>query len=452
MKMRLYTFALVLLGVAVSANAQTLTVLYNFGSNSGDPLFPLYSGVIAQGPDGSLYGTTPLGGTLNNGAVFRVTPAGTMTVLHSFMGGDGQAPFGGLTLGTDGNFYGTTFFTIFKITSSGQLTTLYTFSGDSDPNGWEPYAPPVEGADGNFYGTTSAGGPDGGGGVYKITPSGTITRLHSFLASDGYTAYDALIQGTDGNFYGTTSKGGSGTVGTIFRITPTGTFTVLYNFDTTHGTTPYSSLVQASDGNFYGTTEAGGASGFGVIFRMTRAGQLTVLHNFTGAGDGGNPLAGLTLATDGNAYGTTDVGGTLNFGVVFKLTPQGTFSVVNNFDSIHGAYPTTPLIQNTNGEFYGDTYEGGTADEGTFFSLDTGLGPFVSLVRRSGKVGRVIGILGQGLTGTTSVSFNGVAAKFKVLSDTSLTATVPKSATTGLVTVVTPARTLKSNQKFIVVP
>jgi uncharacterized repeat protein (TIGR03803 family) len=450
--MRLYTLALVLLGIVISANAQTLTVLYNFGANSGDPLFPLYAGLLAQGADGSLYGTTPLRGTLNDGAVFKVTPEGKMTVLHSFVGGDGDAAFGGLTLGTDGNFYGTTWYTIFKITSSGQLTTLYTFNGDTDPNGWQPYAPPVEGADGNFYGTTSAGGPDGGGDVYKITPSGTITRLHSFLVSDGYTAYDALIQGTDGNFYGTTSQGGSGSVGTIFRITPAGAFTVLYNFDATHGATPYSSLVQGSDGNFYGTAEAGGTLGYGVIFKMTPAGNLTVLHNFTGASDGGNPTAGLALATDGNAYGTTDGGGTLNYGVVFKLTPQSAFSVVNNFDSVHGAFPTTPLIQNTNGEFYGDTYEGGTASEGTFFSLDIGLGPFVSLVPPSGRVGRVIGILGQGFKGTTSVSFNGVSATFNVLSNTCLTATVPKGAATGLVTVVTPTRTLTSNRKFIVVP
>jgi uncharacterized repeat protein (TIGR03803 family) len=450
---RLSTFALVLLGMAISANAQTLSVLYNFGANSGDPLFPIYPGLLAQGSDGNLYGTTPLGGTLNDGTVFRVTPAGKLTVLHSFVGQDGEAPFGGLTLGTDGNFYGTTFSgTIFKISSSGQLITLYTFSGDSDPNGWEPYAPPVEGTDGNFYGTTSAGGPDGGGAVYKITPSGTITRLHNFLVDDGYTAYAALIQGTDGSFYGTTTQGGSGSVGTIFQITPTGTFTVLYSFDTTHGAAPYSSLVQASDGNFYGTTEAGGTFGSGVIFRMTPAGNLTVLHNFTGASDGGNPTAGLTLTSGGSAYGVTDVGGTLNYGVVFKMTSQGMFSVVNNFDNVHGAFPATPLIQNTNGRFYGETFQGGTANEGTFFSLNVGLGPFVSLVPQSGKVGELIGILGQDLTGTTSVSFNGISANFTVRSSTSLTAIVPKGATTGLVTVVSPARTLKSNQKFIVVP
>lgn len=445
--------AVVLMGLAISGNAQTLNVLYNFGSNSGDPLFPLYAGLVAQGPDGNLYGTTPLGGTLNNGAVFKVTPAGTMTVLHSFDGGDGQAPFGGLTLGTDGNFYGTTFINIFKITPSGQLTVLYTFEGDIDLNGWEPYAPPVEGIDGNFYGTTSTGGPTGVGGVYKITPLGAITKLHSFLPSDGYTAYSALIQGADGNFYGTTSQGGSSLVGTVFRISPAGVFTVLYNFDVAHGASPYSSLIQAGDGNFYGTTEAGGTAGAGVIFRMTPAGQFTVLHNFTGASDdGGNPTAPLTLGTDGNAYGTTDVGGTLNDGVIYKLTPQGTFSVVNNFDSVHGALPTTPLIQNTNGKFYGDTYIGGTANEGTFFSLDVGLKPFAGLVPPAGRVAKVIGILGQGLTGTTSVSFNGVAAKFVVRSSTCLTATVPKGATSGFVTVVTPARTLKSNQKFVVVP
>jgi uncharacterized repeat protein (TIGR03803 family) len=453
-KLRAWKMALgvFLVTMALSAPAQTLNVLYNFGTNSGDPLFPLYAGLIAQGQDGSLYGTTPLGGSLNDGAVFKVTPAGTMTVLHSFGEGDGEAPFGGLTLGTDGNLYGTTFFTIFKITSSGQLTTLYSFSGDSDPNGWEPYAPPVQGADGNFYGATSAGAFDGGGAVYRITPSGSITRLHSFSVSDGYTPYDALIQGVDGNFYGTTSQGGSGSVGTVFRITPTGTLTVLYNFDTTHGATSYSSLIQASDGNFYGTTEAGGSFGYGVIFRMTPAGQLTVLHNFTGGSDGGNPTAGLTLATDGNFYGTTDVGGTLDDGVVFKLTPLGTFSVVYNFDVVHGAYPVTPLIQNTNGKFYGDAQEGGTANEGTFFSLDVSLGPFVRLVPAAGWFQQTIGILGQGFSGTTGVSFNGAAAKFNVVSDTYITALVPVSATTGLVTVVTPSGTLTSNQPFRILP
>jgi uncharacterized repeat protein (TIGR03803 family) len=449
--MRLSALVLVLLAMAIFTNAQNLDVLYNFGTNGGDPLFPLYAGFVAQGPDGSLYSTTPLGGTLNNGAVFKVTPAGEMTVLHSFMGGDGEDAFGGLTLGSDGNFYGTTFTNIFKISSNGQLTVLYSFSGDTDIHGWMPYAPPVQGADGNFYGTTSTGGP-GVGGVYEISSSGVITRLHSFIVSDGYASYAALLQGTDGNFYGTTTQGGSGNVGTVFRITPTGTFTVLYNFDTTHGAAPYSSLVQASDGNFYGTTEAGGTFGSGVVFRMSPAGNLTVLHNFTGASDGGNPTAGLTLATDGNAYGTADVGGTLNYGVVFKVTPQGTFSVVNNFDSVHGAIPATPLLQNTNGKFYGDTYIGGTANEGTFFSLDLGLGQFVSLIPRSGKVGKLVGILGQGLAGTTSVSFNGVSAEFTVRSGTCLTATVPNGATTGLVAVVTSTRTLKSNQTFIVVP
>jgi hypothetical protein len=146
------------------------------------------------------------------------------------------------------------------------------------------------------------------------------------------------------------------------------------------------------------------------------------------------------------------VGGTLDDGVVFKLTPLGTFSVVYNFDVVHGAYPVTPLIQNTNGKFYGDAQEGGTANEGTFFSLDVSLGPFVRLVPAAGWFQQTIGILGQGFSGTTGVSFNGAAAKFNVVSDTYITALVPVSATTGLVTVVTPSGTLTSNQPFRILP
>ncbi|MGC1373603.1 MAG: choice-of-anchor tandem repeat GloVer-containing protein [Candidatus Sulfotelmatobacter sp.] len=182
----------------------SVLVLYNLGSKRGDPSQPTYSGIVAQGRDGNLYSTAPGGGAKSGGAVFKVTPAGTLSVLYSFTGGgsDGFAPMGGLTLGTDGNFYGTTFEggesnlgTVFKITSTGRLTTLYTFTGIGD--GSTPQAPPIQGTDGNFYGTTT------GGTVYELTPSGNLTTLYTF--DTGGSPTTPLVEGTDGNFYGTTS-------------------------------------------------------------------------------------------------------------------------------------------------------------------------------------------------------------------------------------------------------
>ena len=266
------TYALLILALLGSGRAQ-YSVLYNFGSRSGDPLEPFYSGIIAQGRDGNLYSTAP-GGANNVGAVFKITPAGTLTTLYSFDTTHGAYPYGGLTLGMDGNFYGTTsgggagWGTVFKITPSGALTVLYNFTNGSD--GASPYAPPIQGTDGNFYGTAFGGGICGNcGTVYKITPSGTFTSLYQFDVTHGFGPYAPLVQGTDGNFYGTTQDGGTNDDGVVFKVTSAGKLTVLYNFDLTHGALPLGPLVQGSDGNFYGTAETGGSANNGVVFKIT---------------------------------------------------------------------------------------------------------------------------------------------------------------------------------------
>jgi uncharacterized repeat protein (TIGR03803 family) len=447
--------ALVILNfvVSVPANAQTLSVLYNFGTNPGDPIDGgTAPNVVAQGRDGNLYTTSWAGGTNNLGTVYRVTPAGTLTVLYSFDGVHGDEPISGVILATDGNFYGTTSTggassngTVFKITPGGILTTLYNFTGGSD--GGIPYAPPIQGNDGNLYGTARSGG-GGYGTVYKLTLSGTFAVLHQFAGTDGATPLANLSQATDGNFYGTTDAGGNGTCncGTVFKITPSGTLTVLYNFDNTHGNSPlYASLVQASNGKFYGTTYYGGANGVGVIYQMTSSGVVTVLHDFTNY-DGGPPTVALVQATDGSLY---SVGG----GKLFRINPSsGNFSVQYTYGA--EGNPSSPLLQNTNGVFYGKTNNGGTAGDGVFYSFSEGLKSFVTFLPRQslGKVGASIGILGQGFTGTTAVSFNGTSATFTVTSDTYLTATVPSGAITGPVTVLTPGAHLMSNMRFRVTP
>jgi len=440
---------LALTAATLSAHAQTYTDLFDFdGTRGSSPQDPQ---LLAQGQDGNLYGTTAYGGSNDLGVVFRMSPSGAISALYSFDGPHGERPWGGLTLGTDGNFYGTTvrggdhqYGTVFQITPGGNLTVLYSFTDGSD--GAYPYATPVQGTDGNFYGVTQSAT------AYKITPSGTFKLLGSIPGA----SVAPLIQGTDGSFYGTSQVGGKFGFGSVFKMTPAGKVKIVYSFDVTHGSTPIGPVVQGSDGNYYGTTMSGGTSEGGVVFKLTPGGVLKVLHNFvqnTGS-DGASPLAGPVFATDGNIYGVTPAGGNVGprYGVIFKTTSTGTYSVLYDFDKSHGASANATPMQHTNGKIYSLTLGGGTHGYGVAYNLDLSLNPFVKLVFSSGKVGKTVEVLGGGLTGAISVKFNGTSAKFNVVSDTYLTATVPAGATTGPVTVKTPGGTLTSSTKFRVTP
>jgi uncharacterized repeat protein (TIGR03803 family) len=450
--------AIAALGVS-SAHAQnTYTDIHDF--NTSTLVSPEYAGLLAQGRDGSLYGTTPSGGTLGFGGVFKITPTGTYSVIYNFDGtAHGKTPRSGLTLGTDGNFYGTTwqggtsnYGTVFQVTAAGILTVLHNFSYS---DGGNPYSPPVQGTDGSYYGATEAGGT-GSGTVYKITSSGTFTSLHSFSFSECATPVAPLIQGTDGNFYGTCETGGAaGGDGSVIKITSAGVVTVMYSFDFTHGSHPNGPLVQGTNGNFYGTTSGGGSLDGGVVFKLTSAKVLTVLYNFNakpGSVDGNLVDAGVIQATDGNFYGVTDGGGTNGFGIVYEITPAGVYSVLFNLVKATGSVPQTTLRQHTNGKLYGEANSGGANSLGALFSFALGFKSFVIEMPTSGKVAKSVGILGSGFTGTTSVNFNGTNATYTVMSDTYISATVPSGAGTGFVNVVTPGGTLKSNLTFRVTP
>ena len=466
---RLFSCAAVMfvLALTVVAHAQTFSALYNFGSNSGDPYQgnPYYPEIVAQGRDGNLYSTAPNGGANDAGAVFKITPAGTLSVLYSFDGAHGSTPYGGLTLGTDGNFYGTTSGggtygdgTVFKVTPTGSLTVLYNFTAGND--GYNPYAPPVEGTDGNFYGTVYNGGA-GLGTIYKITPSGKFTTLYQFDDTHGYSPVDPLVQGTDGNFYGTAEGGGSNGVGVVFKITPSGKLTVLYNFDYTHGSIPYGGLTLGTDGNFYGTTGSGGTRSYGTVFKITPAGKLTVLHSMNGTTDGIGPVAGVLQGSDGNFYGANSNGGKSNYGTTFQITPKGKLTVLHNFDLTTGSTPDDTPFQHTNGIVYGETVYGGTGNVnpcvagecGVFYGWSDSLPTFASLLPYSGKVGKTVGILGQGFSSSSVVKFDGVkATAVKNTGSTFLSVTVPPGALTGSVTVTTGSTILTSNKTFRVTP
>jgi len=455
--------------------AQTFTTLHSFDRTHGaSPV----AGLV-QASDGNLYGTTQYGGANRSGTVFKITPSGTLTMLYSFCAKsnctDGSSPQAGLLQATDGYLYGTTGEggasdggAIFKITPNGTLTTLYSFCSQSEcTDGTFPDAAVVQATDGNFYGTTYFGGANDDGTVYKITPSGTLTALYSFCSqsgcADGEKPFAALVQATDGNFYGTTYFGGAnGDYGTVFKITPSGTLTTLYNFCSqggcADGENPFGALVQATDGNFYGTTYDGGANNGGTIFKITPSGTLTTLYSFcsqSGCADGECPTAGLIQAADGNSYGTTNRGGANAGGTVFKITQSGALTTLYSFCSQSGCtdgFIPAALVQDTNGNLYGTTEDGGANGYGTVFSVSLGLRPFVETQPTFGKVGKSVKILGSNLTGATSVTFNGTPAVFTVLSGSLMITTVPAGATTGTVRVTIPSGTLTSNLPFRVTP
>ncbi len=478
--------AALLLAFAAFLPAQTPTVsiLVNFtGANGANPS----PAILVQATNGDYYGTTDQGGTKSSGTLFDVNPQGSLTTLYSFCCQStylvGVYP-SVLTQSAGGVLYGTTGLgglsqcqisptqtggcgAIFQVAPGGQLSTLYNFSG---PDGFSPNSL-VQGTDGNLYGTTSAGGaynfqpyPNGAGTVFKFVPGIGLTTLYSFCSSQGCSdglSPASLVQGSDGDLYGVSGNSGGGA---IFKITPQGTMTTLYGFtcsQTSCVADGPTSLMQASNGNFYGVTveggtnignspcnDIGGGDGDGTFFEFIPGSPAVILHSFNGT-DGAIPESAMIQASDGNLYGTTACGGANGAGTIYQITPAGVFTSLYSFTGTPplGGGPSG-LFQATNGLFYGTTPNEGTSSDGTLYSLSMGLGAFVETLPRQGGVGAPVFILGNNLTGTTEVSFNGTAATFTVVSDSEIQTAVPVGATTGTVQVTTQSATLDSNVPF----
>jgi uncharacterized repeat protein (TIGR03803 family) len=359
--------------VPISAPGTRLVTLHGFtgGSDGGTP------NGLALGTNGNLYGTTQFGGSSGFGRAFCMTPDGTITTLASFASPNGSIPRAGLVQGADGNFYGTTQYggtagvgTVFKLTANGTLTTLHSFTGGND--GLYPLAALIQGTDGNFYGTTKDGGNDYGT-IFRMLPDGTMTILYAFTnGSDGYAPDSSLVQARDGNFYGMTGGGARG-FGNVFRITPEGILRTVYTFTNgTDGSVPAGALVQGTDGNLYGVTKRNTIQGFtfnGTVFKVTTNGVLTTLYPFN-FGEGAIPAAGLILASDGNFYGTTDLGGANSLGTVFRISPSGAYQTLVSFDGFNdGSHPGSALVEGLDGSLYGTTTAGGPGNQGTIFRL-----------------------------------------------------------------------------------
>ena len=366
--------------------AGVLTTVHHFSERDGSAP----AGLI-QAADGRLYGTTEFGGSSDLGTVFRLEPTGGVTTLYSFSDEDGTSQPTVLVQGSSGTIFGVTrgqFSTVFRLNPGGGITPLHRF--ESSEEGSTATAL-IEAADGNLYGAMQTLGPLGGGTIYKLDASGTLTTLHAFSGADGSGPFD-LIQGHDGDFYGVTVN-----EATIFKMDAAGSVTTLHRFPA--GTTSHV-LIQASDGSFYVNTEA-------AIVKLDPAGTVTTLHAFTG--DDGRSIGALTQASDGNLYGTKLLGGTAlgEGGTIFTLDLAGTFAVLHHFGRNPGpARPLAPVTEGSDGRLYGTTSTGGQSDFGTVFTIEPS-GAGTVLHSFSGSDGRGPG---AGLVQATDGRFYGTTS------------------------------------------
>jgi uncharacterized repeat protein (TIGR03803 family) len=391
--------------LTAGAPAQTLSVLYTFTNGVDGAL----SAGLMQDTNGSIYGTAVDGGTNGWGSIYEMSRSGTLKPLYSFKGGvDGGSPYAALARGTNGLFYGMAqvggsndYGTIFEVTSNGSFTSLYSFhalrGGNlTNADGATPRYALTLGTNGNFYGTATQGGTNGQGTVFEVTHQGKVTVLYSFSNSvDGAAPSGPLLQFTNGLLYGTAIGGGSNGYGTVFEVTAAGKVTAIYSFTNgIDGATPQAGVINGHDGYLYGTCTDGGANDSGTVFKITPGGNLTPLYSFGPStnypdlqwhpynADGIAPRT-LLLGADGSFYGGAYYGGQNGSGTIFQLTPGGVFAVLYtfNFDQSSGtdsdgANPLG-LLQASDGNFYGTAYEGGATGDGTFFRL--GLPPQITL-------------------------------------------------------------------------
>ncbi len=457
-----------LVAIAIVAPAQTVSTIYQFSSGT-NPNLP--AGVMAQGQDGNFYGVTLSGGgPANQGAIYNISPGGVLTSLHDMAQSDGTT-CSGLTLGTDGNFYGTChnggandYGTLFKVTPAGDLTVLHNFAAQgSTSDGCIPYAPPIQATNGDFYGTTAFCGANNYGTVYKLTLAGAYTMLYSFQGPPNDTVLPlGLIEGTDGDLWGV----GNGWIvsgGGVFKITLAGKESLVYTFQPNpdgayvDGEGPDANLIQGSNGDFYGTTEEGGSANEGTIFQLTAGGKETVLYSFPNQTDGAYPSLPLTQGPNGLLFGaaTDCAGGGCAQAGLFDITTKGAYKNLYLYPLVcsNCGQPEAPLLLSTDGTFYSTTEQGGIG-VGSFYSLSNGYSPFISLVNvRSGAEGARVGILGQGFSSSSVVKFGGTAATTTTLTGTTyILATVPVGALTGDVTVTTGSTVLSTTATYKVTP
>ncbi|HTK79464.1 MAG TPA: choice-of-anchor tandem repeat GloVer-containing protein [Rhizomicrobium sp.] len=354
-------------------------VIHQFTGASGDGAYS-YSDVNLDNT-GNLYGTTHNGGAHDVGAIYKIAPDGTETLLHSFtVGNNGYNPYGGVTIDeATGDLYGTTEFggtsdagVIWKLESNGTYTVLHSFDDAND--GKQPRWRMIRDGTGNFYGVALFGGGSGDGTVFEYKANGRFKLLHTFSGAEGANPVGRLERDRSGNLFGVTFSGGTHNWGTVYEIASNGTFTTLYSFSGgSDGGFPEGGMERDKDGNLYGTTASGG-TGYGTVFKLAPDETLTTLYTFTDGSDGGAPFGDLLLS-HGNLYGTTTMGAggdcQNGCGSVFKLNRAGTLRTLYRFTggTVDGGQADAGLSEGANGILYGATPYYGIDGDGVVFSL-----------------------------------------------------------------------------------
>jgi uncharacterized repeat protein (TIGR03803 family) len=388
-----FTLSIAIIAVtAPSAQAQTFGVFYNF-TGRGDGGNPL-SGLIADSA-GNLYGVTNSGGRVGAGVVFKLSATGTQTTLHNFAGGaDGTNPQGRLVRDPAGDLYGTTNSggasnagTVFKVTSKGVETVLYSFAGNLD--GANPVAGLTLDKSGNLYGTTTDGGTNGNGTVFELlapTVSGgawTEQLLYSFgqFTGDGSDPVAGVTFDNSGNLYGTTAAGGNYGYGTVYQLQNSGsgwTENVLHHFELGNdGGVPYAGLTFYSTNTFFGAATDGGpgGGGGGTIFELKETAgvwKFAVIYSLPGWGISGT-FRNLLVASGSKIYGTTHCDGSNDAGTVYELTKSGSTWTYNSLyvftGGDDGLFSFSNLANDKAGNLYGTTNLGGNNGAGVVFKI-----------------------------------------------------------------------------------
>ncbi|MET0280826.1 MAG: choice-of-anchor tandem repeat GloVer-containing protein [Steroidobacteraceae bacterium] len=383
-------------GAAQRTQAANVVPLYSLGASGVESSPSGQRGDLLLGNDGNIYMVSSVGGTGGLGSIARLGTDDKLAVVYAFTDADqGYSSYARLTQGSDGNLYGTTYLggangagTVFRVTLAGAFTLLYSFDDEKvEPK--LPYTGLLQGPDGFLYGTTLRGGAQDKGTVFRLATDGSaFTKLYEFDGANGENPEGTLVLGPDGALYGTTLQGGEDNRGVIYKITTTGTFTRVFSFPAlsefntaglatnTVGANPRAGLMLSTDGNFYGTAYQGGAAGYGTLFRVTPAGVLTVVHAFAGPSYGGGfPLSGVVQDTAGNFYGTTERGGYLNRGSAYRVDAAGQYTLLHGFTGslVEGAQPYAGLLLARN-SIYAASFSDSFAGAGALVKLDTGTG------------------------------------------------------------------------------
>ncbi len=365
----------------------SITTLHSFdGADGQSPVAKL-----VRGSDGGLYGATEQGGAHAFGTLFKLTTTGTFSKLVDFTGATGNARGSvpnGLTAHSNGDLYGTTQAgglnssgTAFRLTTSGQLTTLLDFSGNAGaaPGSQPTGALALVGTE--LYGLTRTGGANGNGVLYKLSANGAYTQLTAFTGATGSvpgkSPRSSLLAHSDGKLYGSTEFGGTFGQGTLFKIGTDGSnFTSLHAFADSDGSKPSGQLAEAADGSIWGTTASGGAEGIGTVFSITQSGALTTRVHFTdttGIISGASPIGGLSLGANNKLIGTASAGGPGNNGLLFEVDLAGNYTILDRFTSNLGWAPSGAPATSPQGELLFSLAFGGDAGNGTIAQiLDTG--------------------------------------------------------------------------------